>query len=252
MADIVPFGKYKGQPIEALQSDSQYCAWLSQQAWVVKRYPALHTLIINNFGELSETPEHNALQIRFLDEQLRLQCTMLVRAFFREMDSRVVPSHDSKIFHLPYLESITAPRFEERAIDVQWSARQWRLHGPYTQWRDHYGTRVPRTYDASLEISEFDIAVECKPLLGDDYPAVLRSLNSLRRMAFGSPHFVLVAGEVRSRTVSLADIKTFFALSRICLVLLSEIEAAEPFRLCAKEVLPTAQALYERIENQGA
>ena len=59
---VVPFGKYKGQPMEQLAADPEYCEWLSGQSLVVERYAHIHTLIINNFGDPSETPEHNRLQ----------------------------------------------------------------------------------------------------------------------------------------------------------------------------------------------
>src|SRR4029453_16186290 len=80
---LVPFGKYKGQPVEVIAEDRQDCDWLLEQTWFVQRYPQLHTLVINNFGEPTETPEHNALQIRFLDETFRAQCTELAFQFFR-------------------------------------------------------------------------------------------------------------------------------------------------------------------------
>jgi len=35
------------------------------------RYPAIHTLIINHFGEPEETLEHNALQAQFVEEDFR-------------------------------------------------------------------------------------------------------------------------------------------------------------------------------------
>jgi hypothetical protein len=66
---IVPFGKYKGQPLEALQQDQAYCEWLVGQDWFRTRFTAIHTLIINNFGTPGETPEHNQLQARFLDDE---------------------------------------------------------------------------------------------------------------------------------------------------------------------------------------
>jgi hypothetical protein len=70
-ADIVPIGKYKGQPVEVLQGDPQYVEWLMGQDWVRTKYPQLFTLIVNNFGEPTETPEHNKLQAMFLDEEFR-------------------------------------------------------------------------------------------------------------------------------------------------------------------------------------
>jgi uncharacterized protein (DUF3820 family) len=69
---IVPFGKYRGQPIEVLRADQQYVDWLMAQDWFRERNPSLYQIIINNFQEPSETPEHNTLQVRFLDEKFRL------------------------------------------------------------------------------------------------------------------------------------------------------------------------------------
>jgi hypothetical protein len=65
---IVPFGKYKGQPIEALAQDKPYLDWLSGQDWFRERYANIYTLIVNNFAEPSETPDHNALQVLFLTD----------------------------------------------------------------------------------------------------------------------------------------------------------------------------------------
>ena len=68
MPDVVNFGKYRGQPIEILASDRGYCDWLMAQPWFRERYQNLYTVIINNYQQPSETPEHNALQALFLDE----------------------------------------------------------------------------------------------------------------------------------------------------------------------------------------
>ena len=70
---IVPFGKYKGQPIEAMQNDKSYLDWLSGQDWFRSRYPQLNTIIINNFNEPSDTPEHNALVALFTDDEFILK-----------------------------------------------------------------------------------------------------------------------------------------------------------------------------------
>ena len=67
---IIPFGKYRGQPIDILREDTDYRDWLMAQEWFASRYPQVHTLIVNNFGAPSETPDHNALQARFLQHQV--------------------------------------------------------------------------------------------------------------------------------------------------------------------------------------
>ena len=64
---IVPFGKYRGQPVEVLAQDRPYLDWLTAQDWFRTRYENIYTLVVNNFTEATETPEHNALQVLFLD-----------------------------------------------------------------------------------------------------------------------------------------------------------------------------------------
>jgi len=71
MDQLVPFGKYKGQPIEVLAADQDYCKWLVAQDWFRSRFGPIHTIIVNNFTKPDETPEHNALQALFTDEDWR-------------------------------------------------------------------------------------------------------------------------------------------------------------------------------------
>ena len=66
---LIPFGKYKDQPVEVLAQDRQYVELLTAQPWFRDKFAGLYTVIINNFQEASETPEHNALQVLFLDDQ---------------------------------------------------------------------------------------------------------------------------------------------------------------------------------------
>jgi len=65
---IVPFGKYKGQPLEILAQDPGYCEWFLAQDNIKRQFPALCQIVINNFYEPNDTPEHNRLQVRFLDD----------------------------------------------------------------------------------------------------------------------------------------------------------------------------------------
>jgi len=66
---LVPFGKYKDQPIEVLAQDRQYVERLTAQPWFRDKFAGLYTVIINSFQEASETPEHNALQVLFLEDE---------------------------------------------------------------------------------------------------------------------------------------------------------------------------------------
>ncbi len=97
--NLVPFGKYKGQPIEVLVNDRQYLDWLTAQPWFRERHENLYTIIINNFAEPSETPEHNKLQAKFLDNNFCLKCIKLAYT------------------NLP-IEKVTGCQFEAGGVDV--------------------------------------------------------------------------------------------------------------------------------------
>ena len=95
--EIIPFGKYKGQPVDLLAQDPQYCEWLSQQDWFRTRYPAIHTLIINHFGQPEETPEHNALQALFVDEAFLTRFVMHVLGGQERVFENVIKDKSSTI-----------------------------------------------------------------------------------------------------------------------------------------------------------
>jgi hypothetical protein len=65
---IFPLQKYKGQPMEVVLQDRKYCDWLTAQDWFRNKYEPIYKIIIYHFGQPSETPEHNALQNRFLND----------------------------------------------------------------------------------------------------------------------------------------------------------------------------------------
>ena len=93
---LVPFGKYKGQPVEVMQMDTGYCEWLSTQDWFRERYANVYQqVIINNFTEASETPEHNKLQMLFLDKD-----------FYRKIEA-ALPVDPSKLFYPQILGAVS-------------------------------------------------------------------------------------------------------------------------------------------------
>ena len=69
---IVPFGKYKGQPITELLSDVKYVEWCKKQEWFQK-YPVVYNICVNQTitqsSQNSKTPEHNKLQNMFLEDK---------------------------------------------------------------------------------------------------------------------------------------------------------------------------------------
>lgn len=73
MNKLIPFGKYKDKPIEFLANDKDYIKWLLSTDWFKDKYNNIYNIVINNFHEPSESPEHNKLQIKFLDSDHRLK-----------------------------------------------------------------------------------------------------------------------------------------------------------------------------------
>lgn len=72
---VVPFGKHKGKTVaELLAQDKQYVDWLMSQGWMAERFAQLHAAIISRGAAPDDTPEHNALQARFLDAGFCAAC----------------------------------------------------------------------------------------------------------------------------------------------------------------------------------
>ncbi len=318
--DLVPIGKYKGQPVTALAQDRSYCDWLTQQSWFVQKFPELHTLIINNFGEPTETPEHNRLQLRFLDKDFRLRCMRLALQYYapkffdvqlcnRVFNNRYDDSGGySQARFFGAIKALGKPEFECDGIDVQWVYSQLFLEDHCSvsreetflvQDREHFTLALLGTdgYEGGLEylqehvfgrtlyeklqkkvasqypfpdriddmlkdafervqaayaddeqffvqttsIHEYawgsarldgSIAVECKPVLGDDYPAVLRFMKDTKHRAtrhnYSFQTYLLVIDQFSAKGGTLDQVKTMFRNSDFLLLTLAEIEATTP------------------------
>jgi hypothetical protein len=276
---LVPFGKYKGQPVEVLAQDKEYCEWLAGQDWFRTRFTAIHTLIINNFAAPHETPEHNALQARFLDadwcQQFALasgwkpdfhralnDCFGLAQHYAKQVEREVTSAErdwaeaqaaaqrlKETDWNLRYRADVqqrlatVRATFEtvrdieslrHRLLGATWGFRarcEFEVQGvdvvlhvcvatdavfPH-YYKQSYGGHVERFADARLDINE-SFAIECKPLVGDDYPAVLRQMK-----ATDAHH--LLAGEVRSATVPVDWVRKIFATAGITVLTVAEVAA---------------------------
>lgn len=150
--EIIPFGKYKGQPVEVLMNDRPYLDWLQSQEWFTSRYQKINTLIINNFREPTETPEHNKLQALFLDGKFLFRFVEHLKTKYASQfyyERKDVDSDKWEQFQYndeDWRELGEASIcFEERGIDVMWGNR---------------------------------LNIEIKPVLSHDYPAILRQMKN--------------------------------------------------------------------------
>lgn len=66
-AVIVPFGKYRDRPVTDMLSDAGYVDWLQTQPWFREKYTAIFNVVNHIGAEPTDTPEHNKLQVQFLE-----------------------------------------------------------------------------------------------------------------------------------------------------------------------------------------
>lgn len=203
--EIIPFGKYKGQPVEVLMSDKQYLEWLVQQDWFKQRYQNLNTIIINNFNQQSETPEHNKLQALFVDncfvnDFINHLCSnkefdeLIRKKYFCDLDNCL------EFFgELNEKNIIFQVEFEKEGVDVKLNFSK---HGN----NNHYFLK-----------NKSCINIEIKPSIGDDYPAILRQMHA-------NNSTILLAESFNAIAVSINQVKKIFSPSKINIILKNEIQ----------------------------
>jgi hypothetical protein len=70
---IVPFGKYRGKPIEELLADRSYCDWMLAQPGIREKWSEFVVVVVNGGSAPdASTPQHNKLQTMFLDGEMVL------------------------------------------------------------------------------------------------------------------------------------------------------------------------------------
>jgi len=212
---LVPFGKYKGQPVEVLAQDKGYMDWVMSQDWFRERYPSFHTLIVNNFATDSETPEHNSLQVLFLDDAFCM-------SFIRKCKARWI----SDLRHGPINDARKRLKAELDGIKEQIDRyeKEIRAKGSLSHWEQPRYTEAMKRervlseaihhlpeilnyhakFTRQFEIRGVDVILDCtatsleelpawngkhphrdsktlrieiKPAVGDDYPAILRQMR---------------------------------------------------------------------------
>ena len=255
---ILPFGKYKGQPVEVLEQDQQYRDWLLAQPWFRERFQLIHTYIVNNFGAPAETPEHNALQARFLDESFRnalgellfdsanrrVDVTDLVNkeiAEIRDKLTALLVSREtlprpfvSREYNDRTMAELTADiaALTSRADPLQawlacpivrldsyvWFEREGRDVDIAWRWMPTFVERDPNGESRWYLTCGRDVGCELKPTIGDDYPAILRQMRA-------SNAAVLVIGEYQGTGATEQQMRAIFRASGIRVVFVSEIDA---------------------------
>jgi uncharacterized protein (DUF3820 family) len=265
MGNIIPFGKYKGRTIEeVLIDDPGYLQWCAGQDWFRARFNVLYQVIINRGAEPEETPEHNALQVRFLDDEF---CRAFLRCYKPDID---------EIAYAQLADRISRDRqerkrgIENRKRELENAERQLKEVETADGWdwlrqqrRDEYHkiksellkllakqlsadpVELSYRFTPTFEIQSIDvvlavearsakhdvaiklysvfsphsvITIEIKPIIGDDYPAVLRQMRASNSCA-------LLVGDYTGVGATREQFIKTFASAGIKVVFVADIDA---------------------------
>lgn len=264
MANIVPFGKYKGHSVEMLAADTSYCEWLMAQPWFAEKFRDVYNVVVNYGGPPQDTPEHNALQARFLDDDFCIKVARLVFPEHFDLEPKIekgmaaakarreslIKSSEDKLtevlgwkpdprdlwitkriqLYRSEIESAkNAQCFLERhefcikktAFEVGgWDVVFMPSGGYMISIESSKGCEHCSSYMLSSEIG--NMYVEAKPVVGDDYPAVLRQITGYKR----DGRAVLLIDQFDARGASLEQVRKIFSSRGISIVMLSDVENA--------------------------
>lgn len=223
MNELVPFGKYKGQPVEQLRNDPNYVEWLLAQPWFAQRFGGIKTLIVNNFKEPDETPAHNRIQARFLckDYAYRVAKAAYPGVFSEVDDWRYFVTCYQIAIEKKYGQDFEQIEFSETALKVscEFETKEgWdvgiRVYGDVQA----KGLRWERVTWFEPKIFRRHVYVEIKPAVGDEFPRILRDVKC--RSGDG----IVFADEFIAEGASLDQVKAMFDSSHRSLVLSSELK----------------------------
>jgi hypothetical protein len=177
---IIPFGKYKGQPITTLLADTKYLEWCKQQEWF-KKFPIVYNICVNqtivNQNENSKTPEHNKIQNLFLEEENVKN--FLVKVFKLKLNHLYIdtnPKYSVK-FEKQYNWDLFIVRIDFWYCSCPPDDDDFKcVCKEHNNFIKRYN--IPKNEDQYHRKYTENIYCEIKPLLGDDYPCVLRKMNT--------------------------------------------------------------------------
>ena len=221
MSKIVPFGKYKDQPVETLIADRGYCEWLAAQPWFAERFRDLHQIVINYGAEPQDTPAHNRLQAMFLDPTICFRLASLVKPEWVGFEAKAVTFLEENAEWRDATRQ-EVPVTYQYGFEVSGWDVYLKFNGGIIYTREAYAlpSADVNTYYKSFGPHGSAIMIECKPLVGDDYPTILRQIQ--RYPGWGDKVLLLEVFDARGATFE--QVKEIFSCSKIKLVLLNEID----------------------------
>ena len=183
MADlpIVNFGnKYKGKPVTEFLKDTAYVEWCKQQEFC-KKTGVIYNIVMNNTitnnNSSSKTPEHNKIQNLFLKET---NIEKFIRYFYNLQHPKNVIYTYKATFEGIFNWDVILDNNSYKVCECKWDDDDQKCIctcESHKEWCTKQN--IPAGYfDDEDGIHLSNIYCEIKPLLGDDYPAVLRKMKT--------------------------------------------------------------------------
>lgn len=243
---IIPFGKHKGKPIEFLATDKQYLDWLLAQSWFREKYLNIYNIVINNFREPVDTPEHNKIQIKFLKLEYRLKLAFLVNPKLFENNSIKLNQEIYKVLQIKenkeceyFIDSLKNPN--ENIEFGLYTTQLLKYSNPvfekvdvyYNLWYGlefYYNTRTDnyQRFDHQKLSSYW---LEIKPTISDDFPSVLRQMKASmpyqQNVYNRDKFFILLVGEYIGTSVTKLEFIEYFRTQGYIVIFEKQINVVE-------------------------
>lgn len=176
---LIPFGKYRGQPITMLLNDTKYLEWCKQQEWFQK-FPIVYNICVNQTittsNHNSKTPEHNKLQNLFLENTNVEKILRLIHKTFKYKNnisySVANVEFEGQFNWDVIIDDLT---FTKLQCNCNWDAKD-----------ENECCNCKYENDDDYEYGLSNVYIEIKPLLGDDYPCVLRKIKLQKELTLNS------------------------------------------------------------------
>ncbi len=226
---LVPFGKYKDKPITDLLSDVKYLEWCKNQEWF-KKYPIIYNICVNqtitNSNTNSKTPEHNKIQNIFLEHENTWQFAKYLLKI-GVFDCGVEIKHTIEV-------CVEGTEFEgifnwDCIIGCVSIYQNCTSKIKNKDFPDHFSNCCKKEQsDIGHDRSLF---IEIKPLLGDDYPSVLRKMKLQIQLTEknekGDYHYhkkyILLIGEFSALSATKEQLISIFKQADIYVVFVNEV-----------------------------
>lgn len=282
---LVPFGKYKGQPITTLLNDTKYLEWCKQQEWFQK-FPIVYNICVNQTittnNQNSKTPEHNKLQNLFLERNFNITFINYLFRFDKSIIllNRLYDNEEYKFYFgnqkfntIDYgLEkSLITPVFETifnwdvrllcgkyETIGMRSNDNNIELDSKYynekmviykklfsnIKYVNYlYGGQECHYSFADIDVS---IYIEIKPHMGDDYPNVLRKMNTQKNLTNDIDGiYILLIGEYASQHTTKEQIIQIFKQSKIRIVFMCELFNNLPSQIITEQIEKTQEEMQD-------